>query len=399
MEPLPPAIALGNPMARGPSQRWAGLYSVRLNVIIAGRKLNGRFLIDTGIGRSVVSPEWLENQGIIGAWIAVPGESLVRIPWGAAETGEKGGLAPPVRVDQVEMGNTPLALRDFALYESIFFDAPEATGTCCDGVLGTDFLREAVVEFRPGPPAEVNLWAPAGFSLPEAEYDWFEVSLTDVGEAQSSCSAQSTSAQVSGVRWDTGRESALDIHLPWQGFARRATQSWRLSCGPNAELALASNVTASFPPTRGPESVQVREKFPGVSVGIGILGRSRFYLDLPHGRIWFPKNVGQIPIRANRSGLTLQYGMRPRGMTEDRVLLVDAIRPELASVPGAREALRKLVQQGLTRGREITLINQDGVGGFNQWEINQKLAGADADALLIQWRMPQGLRLGRLPVR
>jgi hypothetical protein len=300
-------------------------------------------------------------------------------------------------VDQVEVGNTPVGLRDFALYDSIFFEPPESPGSCCDGVIGTDFMREHVVEFRPGPPAEVNFWAPMGFSLPENEYDWFEVALTDAGEAQSACSARSSHLKIAGVRWDTGRESALDVHLPWQKAARGPGRNdWRLGCGPNAEKLLGEHLLAGFPPGRGPESVQVREKSPGVSVGISLLGRTRFFLDLPHGRIWFPKNVGSIPLRFNRTGLRLHYGV---GKLDKRVLLVDSINPALATLPGGREALRKLTRLGMQRGQLVTLVDQDDPGGFNQWEIDRKLAGDDSDSVMIQWRTRDGLRLGKLPTR
>jgi hypothetical protein len=41
-------------IARAPVKLWDGLFSIRLNVTIAGRKLSGRFLVDSGVGPSVL---------------------------------------------------------------------------------------------------------------------------------------------------------------------------------------------------------------------------------------------------------------------------------------------------------------------------------------------------------
>ena len=221
-------------LARAPVKIWDGLFSIRVGITIAGRKLDGRFLIDSGTGTSVVSPEFLEGQGILSAWIEVPDAPFRRVPWGANGS-SRGGLAPMAAVDLVTIGNYPLKLKEFAVFDTEFFAPPESPGSCCDGVLGTDFLRDYVVELRPGPPAEVKLWPAESFHLATVgdaegatpqDFQWVETALTPAGEVVSSCIAHLDHGfQLVGVRWDTGRENAMDVHLPWQKQARGAIAS------------------------------------------------------------------------------------------------------------------------------------------------------------------------------
>ena len=56
--------------------------------------------------------------------------------------------------------------RNSALFDSEFFAPPENPSSCCDGVLGADFLRRYVVEAcTPGPPAEIKLWPAENFRV------------------------------------------------------------------------------------------------------------------------------------------------------------------------------------------------------------------------------------------
>ena len=376
-------------LARAPAKRMGGLYTIRVNVVIAGRKLNGRFLIDSGVGTSVISPEWLEGQGILPAWMIVPGAPPGRVPWG--------GLAPLGAVDRVEIGNTEVDLKEFAIFDTEFFSPPETAGTCCDGVLGTDFLRKYVVELRPEAPSEVKLWPVANFHLDEsAASQWIETSLTPSGEPLSSCTAKSGKSVLVGVNWDTGRESALDIHSPWQKEARstvsRAGRSnrWDILCGSASALPIARGVPASFAKMGPYQNKSILNQVPAASVGMSVLGRGRVFLDFPHGRIWFPEKTAEASILENRSGLELTFSLY-KGRFDKRQLVVKSIEK--------RGPAKALYDRGLRVGMPIIRIDALTPSDLDAWEVKQRLSGAYGDLVLLQWKTPTGLRLGQLKLK
>jgi hypothetical protein len=398
-------------LARAPAKLWDGLFSVRLNLTVAGRKLNGSFLIDSGTGTSVISPDFLTEQGILSAWIEVPGAPFRRVPWGGGEkTGSQGGLAPVVSFDLAELGNTPLQLRDFALFDSEFFSPPENPASCCDGVLGTDFLRHYVVELQPGPPAEVKLWPPENFHLApddgaasdRVSAQWVETALGPQGDAVSACTARledprksaSKSLRLVGVRWDTGREDALDLHVPWQKAARAASSDasgWEISCGPSLSETIAHRVPASFPkPDGSPESAALQTQVPAFTVGMELLGRGRVFLDFPHGRIWFPDKTSDEPILRDHSGLVAQYEFT-QGKVETRALVVKAIR--------AGSPAQVLSKRGLKPGMFITQVDKIDVDELDARQVSRHLAGVFGPQVYVQWKTPQGLKLGVVQVR
>ncbi|MGK5082164.1 retropepsin-like aspartic protease [Bdellovibrionota bacterium FG-1] len=386
-------------LARAPSKRWDGLFSIRGNVTIAGRKLNGRFLVDSGVGTSVLSPEWLENQGILPAWIEVPGAPPRRIPWGGSLDAPQGGLGPVGKVDQVEIGNFALSLREFALFDTDFFAPPDTASSCCDGVLGTDFLRRYVVELNPGPPAEVRLWPSEHFHLADStDSQWLEEGMTPAGAPVSACWAQSGDLRLGGVYWDTGREAALDVHVPWQKSARAAnaahssglSNQWDVRCGVNPNSPIAQGVPASFPVMDPYENKAILDKVPAVSIGMALLGRGRVFLDFPHGRIWFPAKTSSEVIRENKTGLKLKFEM-VKGKFDKRELLVRGL--------GHNPIVKSLVSRGLKKGMRIIRIDEIDADELDTWEVEQRLAGVYGEQVMLQWKTPKGLRLGALKVR
>jgi hypothetical protein len=403
-------------LARAPAKTWDGLFSVRLNLTIGARKLNGTFLIDSGSGTSIISPDFLNGQGILPAWIAVPGAPFRRIPWGGSGVSGEGGLAPVVAVDRVELGNTQLELTEFALFDTEFFSQPDHPSSCCDGVLGSDFLRRYVVELAPGPPSEVKLWPAENFHvgpdtivyannpvtgepLPPSEpaenpVQWFEAALTPGGDPVSACIASRPghAPSLAGVRWDTGRENALYVHLPWQAAARAGRPTgWDIRCGPATEISIANDVPATFvKPDGTPESAAIRTRVPAFTIGMELLSRGRVFFDLPHGRIWFPDRTSEAPLRRDRSGLVVQYEfIKSRG--DARALIVKDIKKGSPA-----EALRK---RGLRPGMVISQIEKIDAENLDEWKVKRYFAGVYGERVYVQWKTPKGLMLGQMKVR
>jgi hypothetical protein len=306
-------------------------------------------------------------------------------------------LAPTALVDSVEIGNTKIDLQEFAIFDTEFFAPPDSASSCCDGVLGTDFLRKYVVEMQPGPPAELKVWPAENFHLaPNIHAQWLEVGLTPNGDPISTCQTQPVKAsepRFVGVRWDTGREDALDVHLPWQKEARSHSyepwgNQWRLSCGPQPSEPIAIRIPVTFPKLDPYENNAITSKVPAVSVGMALLGRGSVYFDLPHGRIWVPAQSSDAPLRENRSGLKVKFEFL-KGRLDRRVLKVTELR--------AKSPAQALFARGLRTGMQIARIDGQDASSFDLWEIEQRLAGAQGgDVVRVQFQGPRGLVMGEL---
>ncbi|MFZ9596276.1 MAG: hypothetical protein ACO3A2_09385 [Bdellovibrionia bacterium] len=172
----PPAIT--QLLARAPARLWDGFYTVRVSMRISGKTLNGRFLLDPKAQFSVISPEWLESQGIYPLWVLVSGAPAQRITWSGPWPGQ-GALAPEARIESASVSGLALPIHRFLLKETEFFAPPESLGHCCDGVLGIDFLRRYPIEFQSSSPAEVRIWPIHHYRAPQA-YTWQEISETEL---------------------------------------------------------------------------------------------------------------------------------------------------------------------------------------------------------------------------
>ncbi|MBI2711307.1 MAG: hypothetical protein HYX41_00385 [Bdellovibrio sp.] len=94
LEPLvgePPKVT--QILARVPARLWNGYFSVRMDIVLGDRALNGRFLIDPGAPQSVISPVWLENQGVYTAWVSAPDLKPSRVRWAIPPKDQTGALA------------------------------------------------------------------------------------------------------------------------------------------------------------------------------------------------------------------------------------------------------------------------------------------------------------------
>lgn len=367
-------------LARAPARRWNGLFSVRVNVYVGTRTLSGQFLVDSSARRSVISPIWLATQGVIPALIEIPDAPLQRVSW-SGDWEDSSTLGKPVRVDRFEISNLILPFRDFLLAETEFFGPPESVSTCCDGVLGLDFLRAFPTEFQVGIPYEIRIWPKEKFQW-ALDTPWVEVTETPQGRLVSPCisTAGKSSLSLPGVSWETGSEASLSIHTPWQARASKVPKPlWEVQCD---SLLFASGVRAQFPKPLMDQPIlgSFAMKSPATTIGMELLGRGNFTLDLPHGRIWFSKEALNAPPLelVNRSGLKVRFGM----LNGERQLLVMEIAPRSPAGP--------LALSGLKRGIEITQINDKDPRDLDEWEVERYLAGAYGSILSFHWNTKHG---------
>lgn len=358
------------PIARAPARRWNGLYSVRLSMDIGNKTLTGQFLVDSGAAKTVVSPTWLESQGIPVSWIRTPGAKPQRVTWSGGS-----GLAPVGEVDRVLLSGKEIGINQVLIFDVDFFAPPANVASCCDGILGNDFLSKNVVSLRSAAPYELVLWPKEGFSQ-EKSY-WTEASVSLSGDMISDCVARSEKDPfhskgvpvLKGVRWDSGSEMPMDVHLPWKKAIAAGGREWSLECDTQV---VARNVEATSP-DQASEQSPFGKTYPALNVGIPLLARGLFTFDLPHGRIWFSEEALGKPIPENRSGLSLKYVL----FKGDRVLKVAGLRPGTAA--------DTLKTAGLQIGTEIQRIDGKNADELNQWEVDHRLSGAYGDRVELEW--------------
>lgn len=374
------------PLVRAPARRWNGMFSVRLDVEIGSRILNGQFLIDSDTPRSVLSPAWLNGEGILPALIQNPGLPLENV----SVMGES-GMAFVGSVDRVSMSGLDLDIEDFLLYNTDFFLPPETRSSCCDGVLGVDFLKKYVVQFNPGKVDEILIWSREKFrpvTRIETERSktgnefvnpvWIETHMNSKGKLVSDdCRfTADRSSFAKTIHWDTGNDAALEA-LP--ETTPSAGTVGNLECD---KKKLAQNVQVDRVST---ESVGNW----GYSMvgGIAFLARGPFTFDLPHGRIWFSKTTLDAPILKNQSGLHLKY-FREDG---DRVLRVVEIEPSSHATA--------LIRQGMRVGTRILRVDFQPASEMNIWDVERRLAGAFGDSVTLEWPAKKGRELKVVPLK
>ena len=412
MEPLSGSPPQWNQiLARAPARLWNGLFSVRLNLTLAGKKLNGRFLIDSTAPRSVISPLWLESQGIYPAWILIPDAQPERVSWSGLWSDQM-PLSRLIQADQVELSGLKLPLQEFLLADTDFFSPPENLGSCCDGVLGVDFLRLYPIEFQSRSPAEIRVW-PRDQFLWSADTPWIEVSETQEGNLISHCElfekldphaapasipeSSSKNAKASavvsngselkarskliGVRWDTGIEHSLQIHVPWQHSISARAKSHGLQIQCDAWMLAQGVQPQNAQPPEGvsPQGL-LAQKYPAANLGMNLLGQSSFTLDLPHGRIWFERKSLPLALRKNQSGLILKFHQEDG----ERQLRVEGVRPH--------SMMSSFSKSGLRPGTVLMELNDTPADELDLWQVNRILAGTQGNLIKLKWRYQKQIK-------
>lgn len=368
-------------LARAPARRWDGLFSVRVTLDYGGKKLVGQFLIDSGSAESIVSPDWLKRQGVNPSWVTLTDVPPQRISWSGGV-----GVAQRAALTGMKLGGAQLPMSEFLLMDTLLFDQPDHQAACCDGILGMDFLWHFAVEVQPGPPAELRLWPRENFRWKPGFFQ-VDVTITDRGELVSSCQAEIRGkASVPYVRWDTGSEIALDVHLPWLPVARKSPDHWDLVC---QETVIARELKWTHPDRGEMEpGSPFHQKYPGMNVGIPILARGSFVFDLGHNRLWLEEASFSRAVPINRSGLQFEYFFDAEG---DRKLRVTRVQP---GSPAA--ALRSL---GLKPGVILTRIGDKDALDLDHWDAERRISVLPGESVSLQWQIsPKQVREGLLQI-
>ena len=372
-------------LARAPARSWNGLFSVRLSVQVNGKKLNGQFLIDSGAPVSVISPHWLESQGVYPSWVVLPARTPEKVIWSHPTEGQE-GLALRAFLKKVELSGLEIPLHEFLLYETDFFSTPENLSSCCDGVLGSDFLSLFPVEFKVTAPLEVRVWPKKGFQG-LADTPWVEVNQERQGSLVSACKlipqtekTDLKQARYSGVSWSTGSEDALETFISSSKLPKgKAPRFWEIECNGNL---FAQDQTAFVSESK------VDHRPYAARVGMPLLSRGSFTFDLPHGRLWFEKEaLGLKQNWENHSGLSLEFILHDG----DRSLVVKSIQP--------RSSAEKLLKLGLKPSVEI--VEMDGLpsGELDFWEVEQRLAGKYRKSVTLKWKTKKGFKMAPIELK
>jgi hypothetical protein len=402
MEPIqgePPKVT--QMLVRAPARLWSGIFSIRVTIRMGDGTLNGRFLIDSTAPTSVVSPIWLEGQGILPALVEIPRRTPQRV-FGSQFIENLGELSKWVSVDRVEISGFPIPLRDFLLAETEFFGPPNFVGPCCDGVLGQDFLKLYPLEFQAKDPAEVRIWPKENFHWgrgreggTEPAIPWIEVSTSEKeGTRQdfvSDCqSGPAGSLILKGVRWNLGSEDEVLLHTPWKNFkeknfkgksvSKSPSPYWKVEC---SSTPMAQKIIPSFPAeSQAKKGTGLTEPFPAVDFGMALLSRGNFTVDLPHGRLWFdPAGLSTGPVAQNQSGLNIAFDL----IKGERVLKVLSLKKNSPA--------QALINAGLKPGMVITQI--DGLDPTEQdlWTLERHLAGGFGNTAILRWQVGAGVKI------
>jgi hypothetical protein len=348
-------------LARAPAKRWNGLFSIRLAVFFGGKELNGQFLLDSNAPQSILSPDFLSGQGVLPAWVETPGAAAEPVRWSGGT-----GLGRPVRIELVKVAGLPLTLHEFLLHDTDFFSPPRTIDSCCDGILGVDFLSQYVLEMIPGEVSAVRIWPRESFSYGpdypwvEAHYDGSWQSACSISPGASSSSNSEAGSAVEGARWSIGEALAIGVHAPWRSKVHARNGGWDIYCG-------GRRIAPSAPV----QSIDNSARDPAFDVGMSVLARGDVTLDFPHGRIWFePKQLAD-PVRSNHTGLTLEYAF----VKAHRVLRV-------ADVRGVASALAK---RGLRKGVFVAQMDGKSAETMDQWEVERRLSGDFGPQVSLSW--------------
>jgi hypothetical protein len=389
----------GIPLAIAPARRWSGLFTIRVSIQVGQKEILGKFLIDSGAPMSVISPTFLKSQGVMPEWLEVPKASAQRIYWSGG-----GGVAKPAVAAKVKVSGFSVPLHRFMIHETDFFGPPDSFSSCCDGILGADFLRLYAVTLDSHIPNEVRIYPREGFQF-TADTPWTEVSVRPQGTLASECvlspvnsssnsASNSAGASTQSVLWDTGNEDAIEIGSHYKEM-QKISQRWSVSCDgiAVANSALISpkeqeTLSEGDDETLASSARSIPTEHSMTAIGMEVLGRGAITWDLGHGRLWFEKAALSAPIIQNHSGLNLEYQF----INTERVLKVKAIR--------AHSPASALAKAGLRVGSLITSVDAHGIDELDQWDVDQRLSGVYGPSVDIEWKTsPKTQKVATLKVR
>ncbi len=362
----PPPISSHPPssVVQTPIRLWKGLTSVHLEVQIQGKPLQGQFLIDSVAPFSILSPEWLNSKGIDPHWYPIERAPLFPVTW-SDRPPDPIRLAPQVFVEKSRLSphSLPgsLSLSSFLLFPTPLFQSPEFIGSCCDGILGIDFLKLFPIEWVLTAPKGIRMWPRVGFQK-SPPYEWIEIHETSQGDLRSSCLFHSAGTEFPvEIRWATGSSLSFKIDPPAGSLTSQVFSKPELRChSTNPRLVISLPETLRI--------AQTLKKRPLIQIGMPFLLSNHAIFDLPHGKLWL-KTPFHYPNA--RPPVELEYHLE-KG---ERILRVKSI-----------ETTSPFYRAGLRARFEITQLNEQNPADLDLWEVNQYLIHSRGAELTLQWK-------------
>lgn len=313
------------PLARVPLTWFGSALTAKVGLDVGGRKISGRFLLDPSSSHSLISAEWVRNQGI---WLFEVLREGIRPATYQASWGKGTGI--PLEFDHTEISGHSLPIRQFLSAESeLLFDEDLFARGCCDGVLGRDAFRHLSVEFELGSTPRMLIWPPEDASLPlgAAFLEAFESGAQGV---VSPCG----SAQ---VRWL--------FFVPPSRQPKKITQRADARTCANVELDMARGQVVPFQTTA-----------------------DRFFLDLTRGRVAWVSRFA-LRHRTNSSGLEVAA----------RVARGEGRRVEITRIVPRSPAGVVATELGIRPGAAIVKVNGRDIAGLDAEQVEAILSGREGD--------------------
>jgi hypothetical protein len=316
------------PLARVPLTWFGTALTAKVGLDVGGRKISGRFLLDPSSSQSLVSAEWVRNQGI---WLFEVLREGIRPATFQASWGKGTGI--PLEFDHVEISGHSVPVRQFLSAESeLLFDEDLFARGCCDGVLGRDVFRHLSVEFELGATPRMLIWPPEDASLP-------------LGAAF----LESFESSVQGVVSPCGTGE-----VRWMFFVPQSRQPKK---SPRREMRTCSGVEIET------ESGQVA---PFQTLA------DRFFLDLTRGRVAWISRVA-LRHRTNPSGFEVAA----------RWVKGEGRRVEITRITPRSPAGALAAELGIRPGAAIVKVNGRDIGDLDAAQVEAILSGRDGDRVQI----------------
>ena len=368
--------AVRKTLARGPTRLWKGRPVVRATVDILGQRMTGQFLLDSSAPRTLVSPQFLISQGLNPQLAERPDLKPALHPWAG------GTLAGPwLRMSEVEVAGYRRRLELIGLVDTELFTPPDFISTCCDGVLGRDFLSHQPLGIFPSQDLKVRsaLFIYEGYQFaPSPDWGWVEISENEQGFWSSECdwiggNPVGKELRKSGVYWSTVSASQENF---WT--KKGAVTYGQLECH-GARVAEGVVLAEESPLKTEKGSVQRRP-----IVGLDLLGRGAFVLDIGHGRLWYAKSAwsdsglglvkssGAFPPVSLAFDFAREEDLRksPKSALSlgDRILLVTGL---VQKTPLGKS----LAVSGVKTGSRILAIDGKSADEWDLWQVEERLKG------------------------
>ncbi len=288
-------------LVQAPAKLWQGQWSVQLRMNWQGRKVRGYFLLDAGVAQSKVSPDWLQKNGIPLQRQQAPV-----------------GFLPQLSLQGMELPSLPFLITP----ATKFFEPPQFVGSCCDGVLGVDFLSRYPMEFFAGKSsAWLKIWSKEGFP------GWIAEGSKEPQSQQRSSQKQAWGDGLAGFFWLPLVQTADHqlVHPAW-GVVKIGLPLWSLAAdSPSASAFFALPGTQNAQEAQDGGESRHRAGLRSVRGSVGV-GRSR---RVTSSHFWLLAGLGRLGLAVEQEeevggGTKATAGAGATGMQQQRLVFAQA---------------------------------------------------------------------------